>query len=286
MASSVTASDHLQQLLAQVESALSNICLAVVQCDCLPFLPLPLGKSRSRSRSKSRTRSKRMDPSPSLEAQEGELDTLLSLDGNQDQQGWDDEGIDDFQDDEGTGQTDPFSRSKSRKTNARSPITTQLRSSRIMAGGASSATAESDNGQPIHHLHRDTSARPKHASSLPEDHPSVTHPAVELNPDLDLGLDDDPRSLASLDTRTLADIAKRFEPTLTMEDIEREEAEQAEMERLAESAGRLDVTNPSLKVRSGMEVKQEEAEGEEFGEFESGNDSIGGSGDAAGVTGI
>ncbi|WVQ78270.1 hypothetical protein IAT38_000355 [Cryptococcus sp. DSM 104549] len=57
----------------------------------------------------------------------------------------------------------------------------------------------------------------------------------------------------------LPELAKRFEPALTLEDMEREEREQAERDRRAERAGGLDIYSPPVEA---------EGEGDEFGEFE------------------
>ncbi|WRT67135.1 uncharacterized protein IL334_004101 [Kwoniella shivajii] len=73
--------------------------------------------------------------------------------------------------------------------------------------------------------------------------------------------DEDPRSL-SFNPMELAELAKQFEPTLTMEDIRKEEEEQAELERKAETVDH--------------EIRKEDIDHigiqDEFGEFEHGTD--------------
>ncbi|WVF72146.1 hypothetical protein IAT40_006958 [Kwoniella sp. CBS 6097] len=284
MAFNLTPLDHSRHLFAQLKAALAfpGSCFSIPQCHCLPAFFTWSGR---------RWRRNGVDNSSELiaEAQEGELETLLNLDnsdngdGNGNGNGWDEDL---------SGETMFGRRDRVGILGSKTAVTNQLRPSsgmvhgRLNSQGISGTARIAEDEPPSYDSHTHNQATKQ---LTPSSHPASTtsRPVSTYTVLEESGLDEDPRSLTSLDPNTLADIAKRFEPTLTMEDIEREEAEQAERERNAERAGGLDIYSPPLRMREGSghghrdgDVMLDDVD-DDFGEFESGQSRGNGGGGEA-----
>ncbi|OCF41216.1 hypothetical protein I317_04962 [Kwoniella heveanensis CBS 569] len=283
----ISAGDRLRGLLAQLIPTLS------VPSSCFSCLPL--------LRSRSSRNSKRLHDSPSFtaEAQEGELETLLNL--NDNDEGWDEDDC------ENVGSQTRILTSKTRFSRGsgivkRPPQSLLTMSKRgfTVTSPASAAQSQSqiqtqsgDDKQPPSydpHLHPPPPEQSESPSPSPYQPSTSTSRAILTHTYTHTKFDDDPESLTALDPRELADIAKRFEPPLTMEDIEREEAEQAEREGVAEGAYTLPLgrggggagVGGGAEDEAAVAVEAGKEDGnvvdEDFGEFESGhggNDGVG-----------
>ncbi|WVW83079.1 hypothetical protein I302_105096 [Kwoniella bestiolae CBS 10118] len=182
-----------------------------------------------------RTRNRIRASSPDPEAQEGELENLLVGSNG----GWDDS--------DGVIQTPRILKER------------QARGARPTEPMKNSFTALSTEDLP-----------PSYESHLPAPSPSSPGPStfsrtrpVSGYSEFEHEIDDDARSL-SLNPAKLAEMAKHFEPTLTWEDIRREEAEQAEREMIS-SGNEIVGSRGSGRVADEMDGDEEE-----FGDFEQG----------------
>jgi hypothetical protein len=76
--------------------------------------------------------------------------------------------------------------------------------------------------------------------------------------------DGDARDLTSSTLAHLPELAQKWEPTVTLKDLQREEARLEEMEREAERAGGLDIYSPPIREGSIQKAAIED----DFGDFE------------------
>ncbi|WWC69455.1 uncharacterized protein I206_103394 [Kwoniella pini CBS 10737] len=218
----------IHQCLEHIDADfISHICHCIVQIPWSSCFP----SSNFRNRPKS----------PDLEAQEGELETLLSGSNA----GWDD--------------SDMFSLSTPRAVKERQAK--GLDPSKPMINPFKSHSTKAD--PPAYESH----LNPSYSYSNPSSYPQRP---VSGYSEFEIEIDEDAKSL-SINPTKLAEIAKQFEPTLTLDDIRREEEEQAERDREAER-----VNGPSMRkdyARTGScsrigRINQDQDE--EFGEFEEG----------------
>ncbi|WWC61100.1 uncharacterized protein I303_103678 [Kwoniella dejecticola CBS 10117] len=204
---------------------------------CSSIIQIPWSSCFSSGSSKNRPQS------PDLQVQEGELETLLA--GSN--EGWDNSDMDML-----------------------SLATPRVVRERQAKGMKPSKPMKPPFLPPPGHDNDNASPLPTYESHLDPSSSSRSPSSRSSGPisgysDFHNGIDEDARSL-SINPAKLAEMAKHFEPTLTLDDIRREEEEQAERDREAERAHW-----PSMRHQPSSEGRTNGAVGEdleeEFGEF-------------------
>ncbi|WWC90030.1 uncharacterized protein L201_004960 [Kwoniella dendrophila CBS 6074] len=196
---------------------------------------------------------KRPPHSPNLEAQEGELETLL-VGSNE---GWDDQ--------DGILLSTPRIQ-KERQAKGLKP-SKPMKNPLIPKSQNNDYKEQEEELPPSYDAHLNAAG----SSSLPISMYGTrsSRPVSGYSTEFENEIDEDAKSL-SVNPQKLAELAKQFEPTLTLEDIRKEEEEQAERERKAERAAGLDIYSPPIL----KENRQEEID-DDFGEFEQATTSKG-----------